>query len=291
MSHSNLDKILEHSQEENCLRAKYGNLMPNPTDFFPTVLCIGGLDPSGGAGITADARACAAFGAHALCVATAIVAQNTRGVKSIEPIASHVLQIQIETLLEDMTPSAIKIGMLPDTESVKALSNLLQNWPNEVPIVIDTVFAPSSGPTFNDSDTVAFMADHLLPLATLVTPNAIEARQLGAASISSSEEMQRAAVAVFERPRAGSVLLKGGHVADPQFSTDLFFDGTNFLELRAPRINGYEVRGTGCLLASAIAAQLGQGVSAPKATQEAKMWLTDRYLTAKRIGNGRRVSF
>src|SRR4051812_21142829 len=101
--------------------------MPNPTDFFPTVLCIGGLDPSGGAGITADARACAAFGAHALCVATAIVAQNTRGVKSIEPISPNTLRIQIETLLEDIIPGAIKIGMLPGTESIKVLADLLLN--------------------------------------------------------------------------------------------------------------------------------------------------------------------
>lgn len=264
--------------------------MPNSTDLYPTALCIGGLDPSGGAGIMADARACAAFGVHALSVVTAIVPQNTQGVKSIEPVNPQVLRSQIKTLLEDITPSAIKIGMLPGVEVVKTLVELLSPWQKRVPIVIDTVFAPSTGPTFNDRDVVDFIADELLPLATIVTPNALEARQLGALPITGSEEMRQAALAVFERTQARNVLLKGGHVADPDFSTDLFFDGTDFLELRAPREHGTEVRGTGCLLASAIAAQLGQGVSASKAAQEAKTWLTAKYRDARRIGGARRVA-
>lgn len=265
--------------------------MPNSTDFFPAVLCIGGLDPSGGAGITADARACAAFGAHALCVASAIVVQNTRGVHSIEPVAPRVLRSQVEILLEDFAPVAVKIGMLPGRESVETLVELLQNRLVHLPIVIDTVFAPSTGPTFNDNSDVAFIADHLLPLATLITPNALEARQLGAKEIGSGQAMEAAARAVLRRCGAKSVLLKGGHIADPNFSTDLFFDGREFLELSAPRNNGYEVRGTGCLLASAIAAQLGQNIPISQALRDAKTWMTQQYQSAERIGNGRRIAF
>ncbi len=261
-----------------------------PIHSTPTLLCIGGLDPSGGAGITADARAAHAFGAHALCVATAIVAQNTRGVAFVEAVSPQVLRGQIQTLLEDIKVGAIKIGMIPNLEAIEVLDEILRPLHLSIPIVIDTVFAPSTGLRFNDEITIAAITAQLLPLATLVTPNAIEARQLGAPAWKDAASMQRAASAVLERSGAKNVLLKGGHSADLEFATDLFFDGKEFLELRAPRENGFEVRGTGCLLASAIAAQLASGIAPVQAAQRAKVWLTREYQSAKIIGGGRRIA-
>jgi hydroxymethylpyrimidine kinase/phosphomethylpyrimidine kinase len=255
-----------------------------------TVLCIGGLDPSGGAGISADARACAAFGAHCLPVATAIAVQNTRGVKFIEPIATSLIQAQIETILDDISPSAIKIGLIPSQETAEMLADLLRAKCASIPLVIDTVFAPSTGPLFSDSATIATIADQLLPHATVVTPNALEARQLGADEIFDEISMKNAARAVLARSKSKNVLLKGGHVADPDFSVDLWFDGAEFLELRARRENSYEVRGTGCLLASALAAQLAIGIETKTAAQNAKGWLTQKYFEAQEIGGGRRIA-
>ncbi len=256
----------------------------------PTLLCIGGLDPSGGAGITADARAARAFGAHALSVATAIVAQNTRGVTSVSPIAPDVLAAQIETLLCDIRPGAIKIGMIPNLASVEVLHRILRPLHTSIPIVIDTVFAPSTGLAFNDQNAIEAITKQLLPLAAVVTPNAIEARQLGAPDFSDTASMQRAAAAILARCDAKSVLLKGGHSTDIHFSTDLFFDGETFLELRARRENGFEVRGTGCLLASAIGAQLAAGISLIDAAQGAKNWLITEFKNACAIGGGRRIA-
>jgi hydroxymethylpyrimidine/phosphomethylpyrimidine kinase len=223
-------------------------------------------------------------------VATAIVVQNTRGVKMTEPVSTAVIRAQIETLLEDIRPSAIKIGMLPNAEVAQTVAELLRPLHGIVPIVIDTVFAPSTGGAFNDNSAIDAIAAHLLPLATIVTPNAVEARQLGSGAITDLNSMQRAAVAVLERTGAQSVLLKGGHVEDTQFATDLFFDGTNFVQLRAPRVPGYEVRGTGCLLASALAALLARNASPVEAARQAKEWLTEQYLDARIIGGGRRVT-
>ena len=260
-----------------------------PTSI-PILLCIGGLDPSGGAGITADARAAHAFGAHALCVATAIVAQNTRGVTGVEPLSPAVLRAQIETLLQDIRPGAIKIGMIPNLAAVEVLSQILRPLCTAIPIVIDTVFAPTTGLAFNDSITIEAISQQLLPLAAVVTPNAIEAAQLGAPDWNDRASMERAALTVLGRSGAKSVLLKGGHSADTEFSTDLFCNGIEFLELRAPRQHGFEVRGTGCLLASALGAQLAAGKTAIEAAQEAKIWLTREFGSARIIGGGRRIA-
>ena len=256
----------------------------------PVLLCIGGLDPSGGAGIGADARAAHAFSAHALSVATAIVAQNTRGVALVEAVSPAILQKQIEVLLEDISIDAIKIGMIPNLASVEILARILRPLHLSIPIVIDTVFAPTSGLAFNDSNTIEAIIAQLLPLATLVTPNAIEAVQLGALLWNDAASMQRAALEILGRSGAKNVLLKGGHSDDLRFSTDLFCDGKQFLELRAPREKNFEVRGTGCLLASAIAAGLAAGIAPMQAAQNAKIWLTQEFQNAQIVGSGRRIA-
>ena len=261
-----------------------------PENRTISVLCIGGLDSSGGAGIMADARACHAAGVHALGVATAIVAQNTRGVARVEAVSGAMLRAQIETLLGDLRIGAIKIGMLPDLAAVEVLSEILGPLHHEIPVVIDTVFAPSTGAIFNDGSTIEAIKSQLLPLATVVTPNALEAVQLGAAPIADKDSMERAARAVLAECGARNVLLKGGHLADTEFSTDLFFDGEEFLELPARREAGYEVRGTGCLLASFLAAQLALGKSPREAAIEAKKWLTSAFQSAQIVGEGRRVA-
>ncbi len=258
--------------------------------ILPTVLCIGGLDPSGGAGLFADARACAAFGTLALPVATAIVPQNTRGVKSIEAVVPQVIAAQIETLLEDIAPAAVKIGLIPNALAVEAIAACLQSLRGAVPIVIDTVFAPTSGPIFNDEATIELLGSQLLSMATVVTPNALEARRLGAGEIGDLEEMKRAARLIFERTGAQNVLLKGGHVDDPEFAVDLLFDGAEWVELRARREKGYEVRGTGCLLASALAANAANGKTPRDAARDAKAWLSAQFRGARVVGGGRRVA-
>ncbi|MBV9469319.1 MAG: bifunctional hydroxymethylpyrimidine kinase/phosphomethylpyrimidine kinase [Abitibacteriaceae bacterium] len=265
----------------------------------PCALAIGGLDPSGGAGLPADIRAMAAFGVHCCTVATAVIAQNTRGVVAIEPVSTKMFEAQLDNLLEDTTPRAIKVGMLPTIEIVNSLAVRLRQL-SHIPLIVDTVFAPSSGPRFSDMATTKQLAEQLLPLAELVTPNIPEAIQLTGQPITDGASMIQAAQFIHHRYRARCVLIKGGHWTDiveesssnplGNEAVDLLLTGTEIVELRAPRIAEYEVRGTGCLLASAIAAQRAQGLPVIEAAHNAKQWLTTQIREAKVTGHGRRVA-
>ncbi|HEX8235429.1 MAG TPA: bifunctional hydroxymethylpyrimidine kinase/phosphomethylpyrimidine kinase [Abditibacteriaceae bacterium] len=261
----------------------------NPTrDAVPCVLAIGGLDPSGGAGLPADARAVAAFGAHACCIATAVIAQNTQGVFRFEAVSPQMLAAQLDNLLQDIAPRAIKIGMLPDAATVEVVAERVLALPH-VPLVLDTVFAPSSGPQFSNSETVQIIAQKLLPLCALVTPNIGEAQQLCNVAITNKADMIEAALCIQSRYGARRVLVKGGHLEGTD-ALDILLDGEDVIELSTPRLGGIEVRGTGCLLASATAAQLAHGIPIKDAVRDAKAWLTDKIANAQSLGQGRRVA-
>jgi hydroxymethylpyrimidine kinase/phosphomethylpyrimidine kinase len=258
------------------------------------VLTIGGLDPSGGAGLPADARACAAFGAHACGIATAVIAQNTRGVERWEAVSAQMLKAQLENLFRDITPHAVKIGMLPNPQSVEIVAQKLNAF-GDIPIIIDTVFAPSNGPQFSGTKTISAIQKYLLPHCDFVTPNISEAAQLLGRELTNWDQIRDAAREIFQHFGPRHVLIKGGHGAEMEGhqmeSIDLFFDGHELHELRAPRLGGVEVRGTGCQLAAAIAAQRAQQVPALKAAQAAKTWLALKIESAQQIGQGRRITF
>ncbi len=254
---------------------------------IPCVLTIAGLDPSGGAGLPADARACAAFGAHALPIATAVIAQNTRGVADFEPVSATLLAAQLDTILLDITPRAVKIGMIPNATAVEIIASRVANL--GVPVIVDPVFAPSSGPHFSNEDTIKALCELLLPLCDVVTPNWLEAEKLLARQIA-PHEVGDAAQEIAEKFQARAVLIKGGHALESAEVCDILWDGARLHEFHAPRIAGLEVRGTGCLLASAIAAQRARDVPLPEAVQHAKTWLTTQIQNAVAIGKGRRVA-
>jgi hydroxymethylpyrimidine kinase/phosphomethylpyrimidine kinase len=266
------------------------------------MLAIGGLDPSGGAGLPADARAAAAFGVHCCGITTAVIAQNTRGVAEIEPVSPALLAAQLDNLLEDITPRAVKIGVLPNAASAQVVLQRLRQM-GSTPLIIDTVFAPSSGPRFADEATVCAIVEHLLPLAEVVTPNIPEAEKLLGAPIADRDAMRAAAQLIHDRYGARHVLLKGGHLPDAAGrediagdaevicdALDIFYDGKHVIEMRLPRVIGSEVRGTGCMLASAIAALRARDVAVLDAAWRAKAWLTEEIKNAGAIGQGRRVA-
>lgn len=254
---------------------------------IPCVLTIGGTDPSGGAGLPADARACAAFGAHALPIVTAVVAQNTRGVATFEPVSAALLAAQLDTILQDISPRAIKIGMIPNSDFVKIIAMRVAKL--GVPIIVDPVFAPSSGPQFSGGETILALCNQLLPLCDCMTPNLPEAEKLLGRKIGIAE-MGDAAKEIAEKFGVHAVLIKGGHAPKSAAVCDILWDGAQLHQFRAPRIEGLEVRGTGCLLASAIAAQRAQEVPLPEAAQQAKTWLTTQIQNAAAMGKGRRVA-
>ena len=253
------------------------------------VLCVAGFDPCGGAGLLADARAIAAFGGYALGVQTALVPQNTDLVRACAPTSPELLRLQLETLREDIAFDAIKIGLLPDVATIEIVAEFVRDYPS-LPVVVDPVLAPTRGAAWSDAETLSALREQIIPLATMLTPNVPEAQILAGRAITDLESMRAAAIELRAHSGAAIVLLKGGHLPDTKSVDDVYADTNGIEILRAPRIEGIGVRGTGCLLASAIAAQLAQGIASLDAAQNAKRWMSEQWREAQVIGQGRRIA-
>lgn len=227
------------------------------------VWAVGGSDPSGGAGLQADLRTFAGFDLRAGSVVTSVTAQNDRRWLGQQVASPRMLAAQIEALLEIEMPKAVKIGLLPDAASVKAIAGAI-----EVPAVLDPVFASSSGGTMAEG-TIEAMRKHLFPKTAILTPNIPEAKVLSGVEINDRETAQRAAKRLLAMG-PGAVLLKGGHGEGD--CADLFVDAKRCLWLSSPRVEGF-FRGTGCTLAAAIAAGLAESLPPFEAVLRAKIYL------------------
>ncbi len=228
-----------------------------------TVLCIGGLDPAGRAGILADARAVAAMGAHPVCVAAALTFQSSRRVEGFEPVTASVLRRQIAVLLQDDAIDAVKIGQLGGAENVAVVLEL----PRGLPIVLDTPLVSSSNaPLIPPSDIAAYAP--LLSRVTLATPNAVEVFLLRGLPPAASREDALTAARQLGAP---AVLLKGGHLPGDEVE-DILLVRDETTGFRSPRLPG-RFRGTGCRLAAAIASRLAMGDALPEAIRRAHDWL------------------
>jgi len=249
----------------------------------PVVLTIAGSDSGGGAGIQADLKAIAAMGAWGATAVTCLTSQNLDGVRSVQPTDPAILADQIDAVREGFPVRAVKTGMLYSSELIQIVVDRTTHHP-PVPLVVDPVMVATSGARLLRDDAVATLRDHLLPLATLVTPNLHEAAILAAREVRSVPEMRDAAVAINQLGGA-AVLVKGGHLAGD--AVDVLFDGEQFHELHARRIpsSGAD-HGTGCTLASAIAAGLALGLGLPDAVSAAKRLLTDALLNRCNLGDG-----
>jgi len=233
----------------------------------PIVLTVAGSDSSGGAGIQADLKAIAAHGCYGCSAITALTAQNTRGVTAVHTPPAEFLAAQLKAVLSDFPPAAVKIGMLPDADCVRAVAEALRGL--DVPIVLDPVMVATSGASLSSDPAVAAMRALLFPLATLVTPNLREAEALGAMRIHGEAEMEACA-----RRIGFPVLIKGGHLPGNDGANDLLYVGDQALWLRAPRLDIGETHGTGCTLSTAIACRLALGHSLLEAVKLSKAWLT-----------------
>jgi hydroxymethylpyrimidine/phosphomethylpyrimidine kinase len=258
------------------------------------VLVIAGLDPSGGAGLLADVRTLAEHGVGALGVATALTEQGPEGVRAANTVDPELVGRQVRAALTQEPVDAVKIGMLGRAATARAVAEALASAPavGTLPVVLDPILRASSGaPLLEDdaTDTAVGALRALLPLATVVTPNAVEAALLcdGAAPTTITEA---AALCAALRARgARAVLLKGGHLpaaATPDEVVDLLDDGRRAPALlRAPRLPG--AHGTGCALASAVAAGLAAGHDLEAAVRAAHAFLARRLAQATERGRTR----
>jgi hydroxymethylpyrimidine/phosphomethylpyrimidine kinase len=237
----------------------------------PTVLVIGGSDSSGGAGISRDLQTLHDMNVCGVAVVTAVTAQTNTSVRSINLIPQEAIRDQIETALSSNRIHAIKIGMLGTKRAVEAVACSLP-LRSAVPVVLDPVLAASSGRALTDDDARIALVELLFPRATLITPNAAEAATLlGEPVVTDAATLESYALRLLDDgPRA--VLLKGGH-AEGDDSVDILVSaGHEIASLRGPRMRG-TLRGTGCALASAIAAGLARELPLIDACREGKRYI------------------
>ena len=250
----------------------------------PVVLTIAGSDSGSGAGIQADLKTFAAHGVHGTSAITAVTAQNTLGVTAVQEVDLDVIAAQIDAVVEDMHPVAVKTGMLSSPEIVRLVAAKANEYGWQT-LVVDPVMVASSGARLLRDEAVETYRTELLPLATVTTPNLLEATELTGIEIASFGDAREAAKAISVLG-AKYVVVKGGHMEVAGESRDLLYDGRDFVEFGLPWIDTTSTHGTGCTFASAIAAQLALGGDIESAFRSAKKFVWEAMNAAYPVGQG-----
>lgn len=254
---------------------------------YINVLTIAGSDSGGGAGIQADLKTFSALGCFGTSVITAVTAQNTLGVQSVHGIPAQMIYDQLQAVLEDIKPVAIKIGMINRAEVVEVIESLLIKYNNLVPVILDPVMVATSGDRLIEPDTVNCLKSILFPMATLVTPNIDEAIILSGVAITNLDDMITAGRKIIA-DGAKAVLVKGGHLIGP-IIYDVFISGkAEPIVLESDFIYTTNLHGTGCTLSSAIAAEMAKGPDLLNAIKSAKIYISNALEGGSNVktGNG-----
>ena len=245
-------------------------------------LTIAGSDSGGGAGIQADLKTFAALGVYGTSALTAITAQNTLGVTGVQELTPDMVAAQIDAVVSDIGTDAVKTGMLSSSRIVQVVAGKVaeHGLPN---LVVDPVMVAKGGDPLLQEEAVDALRTLLVPLALVVTPNLPEASVLVGYEVSTLEQARQAArdiVAMGSR----SVVVKGGHLQGD--AVDIFYDGSDFREFSAPRVDTKNTHGTGCTFASAIAAGLASGMGVEEAVGQAKAYVTEAIRQSFPMGSG-----
>ncbi|MDJ0385480.1 bifunctional hydroxymethylpyrimidine kinase/phosphomethylpyrimidine kinase [Streptomyces sp. G-G2] len=249
----------------------------------PLCLTVAGSDSGGGAGIQADLKTMLALGVHAMSVVTAVTAQNSLGVHGVWELPAEAVTAQYRAVVDDIGVHAVKTGMLSSAALVETVAALLAD--TRAPAVVDPVGVSKHGDALLAASALDAVRAELLPRATVATPNLDEVAQLAGVRVETEDDMRRAADAILGYgPRWA--LIKGGHLAAGHEAVDLLSDGSTELWLRAPRNGNRHTHGTGCTLASAIAAGLAKGLDVPAAVTAAKEYVTGAIEAGFALGGG-----
>lgn len=252
-------------------------------------LTIGGSDSSGGAGIQAGLKTFAVLGTYGASVITAITAQNTRGVTASEILDSELVEQQIEAVAGDLSVAATNVGMLGNAQVIKVVAASLRRQ-NLTPLVVDPVMVSKAGSPLLEDDAISVMAKELLPLATVVTPNGHEAAKLVGEStpITDLNGAQEAARQICRRFKVPACIVTGIHRKgdDEGEAVDVFFDGSEMLEVASAWRPTENTHGAGCTFSAAITAGLATGKELPEAVQQAKSVISEAIRQTTRLGNG-----
>lgn len=248
------------------------------------VLIVAGTDPSGGAGIHADIKAVTALGGYAMTAITALVAQNTLGVRRVLDVPADFIAEQIELCASDIGVDVVKTGMLHRTEVIEATADALERWCPDAPLVVDPVMVAKSGDPLLEAAAADALKRRIVARAAVITPNIPEAEALTGLSIRSPAEQEAAAEALLAMgPRAA--LVKGGHAEGPVVRNLLLWSGGRRI-FETPRIDTPHTHGTGCTLASALATGLAQGLELADAVDRAIRYTHEAIRTNPGFGKG-----
>jgi len=249
---------------------------------IPVAITIAGSDSSGGAGIQADLKTFAALGVHGAVAVTSVTAQNTYSVKAVEDLKPEIVREQIRAVAEDFGIDAGKTGMLHTEEIISAVASEVARY--KFPLVVDPVMLAKSGVPLLKAEAINAFKEYLLPKATVVTPNRLEAEKLANMKIKDLKDAETAAKKISELgPKA--VVVKGGHLEEAN-AIDILYSNGETKKFAASRLNVKSTHGTGCSFSAAIAAELAKGMSIPAAVEKAKEIVTLGIRFGLNIGKG-----
>lgn len=266
--------------------------MPSPS--FPKVLTIAGSDSGGGAGIQADLKTFTSLNVYGASVITALTAQNTIGVQDVHIPSAEFIRAQLDSVLSDIGFTVIKTGMLPNESIIREVADAITRY--KIPtVIVDPVLVATSGDELvRGNDSINALVKHLFPLATLVTPNLPEAQTLTGQTINGVEDMRKTCMR-FAEMGCRNVLLKGGHLGEGENNgdcldgscvTDVLYDGKQFQAFVNERIHTNNTHGSGCTLASAIAAHLAKGKDLNQSVADAIAYVHNCIAQSLSIGHG-----
>ena len=254
--------------------------------IVPIALTIAGSDPSGGAGIQADLKTFTALGVYGATVITALTVQNTRGVTGVLPIASDFIAAQFDAVTSDLAVAAVKTGMLADSTTVATVADCLARL-RPAHLVVDPVMVATSGDRLIDPPAIEAVRSRLLPLASILTPNLLEAAALLETTPALDHDEMHDQARALLRLGCKAVLLKDGH-GTGDMAVDLLVSAQDVIPLVRSRIATKNTHGTGCTLAAALTAGLAQGMTLADAATQAKafVWQALRSGATQKIGSG-----
>jgi len=254
-------------------------------NFKGRVLIVAGSDSGGGAGIQADIKTVTALGGYAMTAVTAITVQNTLGVTNVHAVPPQIVREQIEAVMIDIGTDTWKIGMMGSAAHVRAVIEAWYAVGDGAAMVLDPVMIAKGGASLLEEDAVQVIRDELMPIAAIVTPNAPEAEALTGVEVRDLDGQMDAADVLVNRLGAWSALVKGGHIAGDTIR-DVLLTREGYRVFESPRIETRATHGTGCTLASAIAAHMAQGEALEPAVEKARAYLMEAIRNAPGLGQG-----
>ncbi len=252
------------------------------TETRGRVLIIAGSDSSGGAGIQADIKTCAAYGAYSMTAVTAVTVQDTQGVQAVEVMPAELVRAQIRAALSDIGADVIKLGMLANAEIIDVVAEELAE--TDAYIILDPVMVATSGDSLLTDEAVVLMREKLVPLCDVITPNVSEAALLTGLPVSDAQELIAAGEKLLAMG-AYAALMKGGHL-DMKSIVDVLVTEEGNQIMSGPRLYSRHTHGTGCTLASAVAAAMSLGEPLETAVETAREYVFEAIRTAPKFGKG-----